>query len=77
LSAINEHRGPKNERSEVLMTVTMKMTVFWNVTPYIMVEHSNVTGEISASNFSALLYHEDGGRKFIRNIYNVVPDYTV
>jgi hypothetical protein len=67
----------ENGRSEILTTMTMKITVFWIVTPCSVVEHSNVSAEASALNFSALLYHEDGGRKFIRNNFNVLPDYTV
>jgi hypothetical protein len=53
----------------------MKVTVFWDVIPCGSID-INVLEECAASIFIFIVYPEDGGSRFFRNVGTCLPNYT-
>jgi hypothetical protein len=56
-------------RLEVLLTVTMKVIVFWDVVPCSLLDRYQCIGGICCN--------EAGGSRVLLNVCNVLSEYTV
>jgi hypothetical protein len=63
---------------EVVMAVSMKNNIVWNVTPCSLYKFTNMSEEPAASIFRvrgfSLSYPEDGGNPFLQNVSKFPPE---
>jgi len=61
---------------EVVMAITMKITVFWNVMTWSAIYGHQGCGGICCLHPYYRIYLEDGGSKFLRNGCTCLSKYT-
>jgi hypothetical protein len=62
-----------NVRFEAVTAVTMKDTVFWNMTPCSLVEVCLLLGGLLIASIANPM---DEGRTFLRSVSQILPEYT-